>query len=159
MKKIIVVLLVVLCSVTLGCKSSVSLPPPTTSTVTEITEVKRDTIFITQPDQSSLQALLDCQDGKVVIKEIIKEVPGEVILQSPVLNLTDNRLTVDCYAEAQRLFAEWKEQHVNRREEIRVPYPIEKELSGWQIFQIWCGRLFMLLCLLTCVGLIYKLKK
>jgi hypothetical protein len=44
---------------------------------------------------------------------------------------------------------------------IRVPYPVEviKEkkarLSGWQNFQMWCGRLFLLFALLT-IGIIIR---
>ena len=40
------------------------------------------------------------------------------------------------------------------RDTIRVPYPIEvakeikKPLSGWQNFQIWCGRIALIVALL-----------
>lgn len=48
---------------------------------------------------------------------------------------------------------------------IRVPYPVEvvrqvkAPLSGWQNFQLWCGRALLALALLAGLYLILKLKK
>ncbi len=48
---------------------------------------------------------------------------------------------------------------------IRVPYPVEvvkevkKPLSGWQNFQVWCGRIALLLATLAIVYFVLKLKK
>ena len=48
---------------------------------------------------------------------------------------------------------------------IRVPYPVEvvKEvkapLSGWQNFQVWCGRIALTLALLAIIYFAWKLKK
>ena len=45
---------------------------------------------------------------------------------------------------------------------IRVPYPVEvvkevkKPLSSWQNFQVWCGRIALVILLLICV---WKLKR
>ena len=47
---------------------------------------------------------------------------------------------------------------------IRVPYPVEviKEvkapLTGWQSFQIWCGRFALFALLLVCIYFVWKLK-
>ncbi|MEN6619733.1 MAG: hypothetical protein ABFC28_09650 [Rikenellaceae bacterium] len=47
---------------------------------------------------------------------------------------------------------------------IRVPYPVEvvKQvkalLSGWQNFQIWCGRLALFASLCVCIYFVWKLK-
>jgi hypothetical protein len=41
---------------------------------------------------------------------------------------------------------------------IRVPYPVEvikevkKPLTGWQNFQVWCGRIILLLSLLSFIS-------
>ena len=43
------------------------------------------------------------------------------------------------------------------RDTIRVPYPIEvakevkKPLSGWQNFQVWCGRIALIIVALLCI--------
>jgi len=48
---------------------------------------------------------------------------------------------------------------------IRVPYPVEvvkevkKPLSGWQNFQVWCGRIALALALLAIIYFALKLKK
>jgi hypothetical protein len=48
---------------------------------------------------------------------------------------------------------------------IRVPYPVEvikegtKPLTGWQNFQVWCGRIALLLAMLAVVYFALKLKK
>ena len=45
---------------------------------------------------------------------------------------------------------------------IHVPYPVEvvkeakKPLSSWQNFQVWCGRIALIILLLICV---WKLKR
>jgi hypothetical protein len=50
---------------------------------------------------------------------------------------------------------------------IRVPYPVEvvksvkakKVLSGWQNFQIWCGRIALITVLFFIVFFIVRLRK
>ena len=48
---------------------------------------------------------------------------------------------------------------------IRVPYPVEvvkevkKPLTGWQNFQVWCGRIALTLILLVIIYFALKLKK
>jgi len=48
---------------------------------------------------------------------------------------------------------------------IRVPYPVdvvievEKPLSGWQNFQVWCGRMALVLALLIIIYIVLKMKK
>ena len=48
------------------------------------------------------------------------------------------------------------------RDTIRVPYPIEKikevkkPLSGWQNFQIWCGRIALIALLLVIIHFVRK---
>ncbi len=48
---------------------------------------------------------------------------------------------------------------------IRVPYPVEvikevkKPLSSWQNFQVWCGRISLIVVLFAIVYFVLKLKK
>ena len=48
---------------------------------------------------------------------------------------------------------------------IRVPYPVElikevkKPLSGWQNFQVWCGRIALVTVLFLLIFFVLKLKK
>jgi hypothetical protein len=48
---------------------------------------------------------------------------------------------------------------------IRVPYPVEvvkqvkAPLSGWQNFQVWCGRIALVVLVLVGIYFVLKLKK
>jgi hypothetical protein len=48
---------------------------------------------------------------------------------------------------------------------IRVPYPVEvvkqvkKRLTGWQNFQVWCGRIALVGVLFLLIFFVLKLKK
>ena len=48
---------------------------------------------------------------------------------------------------------------------IRVPFPVEvikqvkKPLSSWQNFQVWCGRITLIILLFLIVYFVLKLKK
>lgn len=139
----------------LSCKSN-SVPLQTTKTVT-IKETVHDTVFKIEKDNSYYQALLECQNGKVIIKTKSEKPSKNGKLEPPVVNVTDNKLTVDCNLKEQELYAKWKSQQI--KEIVEVPVPVEKKLSNWQSFQIWCGRLFLLLFALFCLGVYLKLKK
>jgi len=53
--------------------------------------------------------------------------------------------------------------HIN--DTIRIPYPVEvvkqvkKPLTGWQNFQIWCGRIALLVVLFLLIYFVLKMKK
>lgn len=108
MKKIKLGCLFVLITLLVSCASTkpVVVKNETTTTQT-ITETVHDTIFKIEKDSSYYQALLDCQDGKVVVKNVIQSEPGRN-LKSPKVRIDNNTLTVDCEARAQELFAQWK---------------------------------------------------
>ena len=48
---------------------------------------------------------------------------------------------------------------------IRVPYPVEvvkqvkKPLTGWQNFQVWCGRIALVIVLFLLIYFVLRLKK
>ena len=50
------------------------------------------------------------------------------------------------------------------RDTIQVPYPVEVikqvkvPLSGWQNFQVWCGRLALVILLLVGIYFVWKVK-
>lgn len=151
----------------IACGGSKKILKPTQSTDRIITEkeIIKDTIFYTKPDASTLQALIDCQNGKAVIKEVIKSESGDFILQPPKIQFKDNILTVDCEAKAQKLLATWKEKH--KQETVTVTKTeykeIQKKLTKWQTLSLWVGQiiitLFISACLVYLIGLgLKKLK-
>ena len=126
-----------------------------TQTIT-IKETVRDTIFKIEKDSSSYQALLECQNGKVVIKQVVQAEPGRT-LKSPTVRLDSNQLKIDCEARAQELLAHYKNTHQTSNEVIRVPFEVNK-LTWWQKTQINLFRIFAILSLLLATWLFVKSK-
>lgn len=127
-----------------------------TTTEKTITETVHDTIFKIEADSSIYQALVDCQNGKVVVKEVIKAEPGRN-LKSPKVRIDNNKLKVDCEAEAQRLFAQWKSTHETEKIFVSKEIPVKvNELTWWQQTQI---RLFWVFLIIILVTLIWRLIK
>ncbi|MGE8342724.1 MAG: hypothetical protein ACN6OI_16970 [Flavobacterium sp.] len=130
--------------VLVSCKS----PKPVlseekTKTIT-IKETVHDTVFKIQKDSSSFKALLECQNGKVVVKNVTQAEPGRT-LKSPKVRLDNNKLNVDCELKEQELYARWKSQQV-KETEVKTINSIKfvNYLTFWQKVQIWLGRIFLL---------------
>lgn len=95
-----------------------------------ITETVHDTIFKIEKDSSYYQALLDCQDGKVIVKNVSQSEPGRT-LKSPKVRLENNILQVDCEAKAQELFAKWKSTHETEVTTIIKEVPVTTNILTW----------------------------
>ena len=129
-----------------SCSSSkpIVLQNETTKT---IIETVHDTVFKIEKDSSSLQALLECQNGKVVIKQIVQGEPGRT-LNSPKVRIADNLLKVDCEVRAQELLAHYKNTH-EANTIIKTLPPIEvNRLTNWQKAQINLFRIYAVITLL-----------
>lgn len=148
-----------------GCRSV--RPPVTTNQIVErtntVTIVQRDTVFITQPDSSFYKAWIECVNGKPVIKSGSEKASPGKYLEKPGVKLNGNELLVDCKAKAQELFAQWQEQYVKEHEKETITLPpveVEKQLSWWQVTQIWAGRIALgLLAILLGFALFKKYLK
>lgn len=146
MKKYLKQILVVLSMVFLvSCSSpKPALAESKTHTIT-VTETVHDTIFKIEKDSSSYQALLACQNGKVVVANVAQAEPGRS-LKSPRVRIENNHLSVDCEARAQELLAHWKSKQVK---EVQVKNITTtkwiNQLTFWQKVQIWLGRIFLVL--------------
>lgn len=144
-----------------SCKSSIPLASNTTKTVT-ITEVVRDTVIKVEKDNSYYQALLKCQEGKVVIDKTPTTTPKATAgknLAAPKVNIDNNVLSVDCEARAYELFHKWKEVFKAEVVSERIPYPVERELTFWQKLFIWFGKVFLILLLAALIYWLIKFKK
>lgn len=116
-----------------------------TSTIKTITETVHDTIFKIEKDSSYYQALLDCQDGKVVVKNVTQSEPGRN-LKSPKVRIENNKLEVDCEARAQQLFAQWKSLHETEIVYVTKEVPvITNHLTWWQETKIMLFWLFLII--------------
>lgn len=168
MKKIFLGLLAIY-AVLVSCKSQLP-PQETKETVTKVVkEVVHDTVFTIEKDKATYEALLKCQDEKVVIIQdtvlIGKANANEHVdrvLEPPEVRITgDNKLICDCETKAQELFARWKSEHtiITKDKITRIPYEVEKKLSWWQKTNIILGKAFITLLVVLIVYGVYSLKK
>lgn len=129
-----------------------------TKTIT-ITETVHDTVFKIEKDSSSFRALLECQNGKVILKNVTQAEPGRT-LKSPKVRLENNKLTVDCELKKQELYAYWKSKQVKEQDvkTIRTTKFVN-HLTFWQKIQIWLGRLLLLVFLFLIARFLYKIYK
>ncbi len=113
-----------------------------------ITQTVHDTIFKVEKDSSSLAALIECQNGKAVIKNISQSEPGRN-LKSPKVRIENNILKVDCEARANELLAKYKSTHVESRNKKTITNTIEvNKLTFFQELQIKGFRLLIVILLL-----------
>jgi hypothetical protein len=124
-----------------------------------IKEIVHDTTFVTVADTATYKALLDCQNGKVVVKNVLSNTEGKNHLKKPKVKIDNNQITVDCEAKAQKLFAQWKSQQKETVITKTIPVEIEKPLTLWQRVQMWAGDIFLLLLLILAIGWFLKFKK
>lgn len=119
-----------------------------------IIETVHDTLFTVEKDSSYLAALLECQNGKVVIKGVTGTASGRK-LKPPKVVIQDNQLSVDCYAEAEILFASWKSTYISRHTHVTQPV-ITNELSWFQKTQIYIGRFLLFVLVLLVLLKLFK---
>lgn len=139
-----------------SCSSSkpIVLQNETTKT---IIETVHDTVFKIEKDSSSLEALLECQNGKVVIKQIVQGEPGRT-LNSPKVRIADNLLKVECEVKAQELLAHYKNRY-EANTTIKTLPPIEvNKLTNWQKAQINLFRIYAVITLLLGAWVFIKSK-
>lgn len=121
-----------------------------------ITETLHDTVFKIAKDSSSYNALLECLNGKVVLKNVIQAEPGRT-LKSPRVRLDNNKLQVDCNLKEQELYAHWKSKQVKDVQEKTITITqFTNYLTFWQKVQIWLGRLLLLILLFLIGRFLYK---
>jgi len=126
--------------------------------VTEkVVEKVRDTVFKLVPDSSSYKALLECQNGKVKIKDVLEQKKGSKNLKKPKVSIDDKGvLIVDCQTEITELRAKLKDKETIKTIEIEVPVLVPAEITGWVWFQIWMGRIFLFLLIGLLIGFLAK---
>ncbi|UUF16660.1 MULTISPECIES: hypothetical protein [Flavobacterium] len=124
-----------------------------------ITETLHDTVFKIAKDSSSYNALLDCINGKVVLKNVIQAEPGRT-LKSPRVRLDNNKLSVDCDLKEQELYAFWKSKQVKDVQEKTITITkFVNYLTFWQKVQIWLGRILLIALFFLLLRFIYKIYK
>ena len=132
--------------------------PPAESTETVIqhdtvTSVK-DSLIPLPTDSGLIRALLECREGKVVIRQIEEIRPGKKVV--PFIDLKNNVLTAGAKIDSSSIYFTWKETHI-RESKVQLKV-IEKpvyKVTGFQNFLIWSGKIsWMILMVVIGVALI-----
>lgn len=107
----------------------------------------KDSIISLPSDSGLIKALLECRDGKVVIKEILEVKPGNRVI--PFLNLQNNILTTGAKIDSSSIYFSWKETHIkeSRIESTTIEKPVYK-VTGLQNFLIWSGGIAWVIALI-----------
>ena len=102
-----------------------------------VTSVK-DSLIPMPADSGLIKALLECRDGKVVVKEILEAKPGKRVV--PFLSVQNNVLTTGAKIDSSSIYFAWKETHIreSRIESKTIEKPVYK-VTGFQNFLIWSG--------------------
>lgn len=125
-----------------------------------VTEQVHDTVYVVQADTSHFVADLVVSDSGKVSLSNVNITPGDYI-RVPKVIIRNNRISIDCTAEAQRLFKQWKSKNVvqNKTRIITKTKLVEKELTFWQNFEIWTGRIALIICVLGLIGYLIRKRK
>lgn len=143
--------------VLVSCKSPKPVLSEEKSKTITITETVHDTVFKIEKDSSSFRALLECQNGKVILKNVTQAEPGRS-LKSPKVRLDNNKLNIDCELKEQELYARWKSKQVKEIEVKTInTTKFVNYLTFWQKVQIWLGRLLLLVLLFLIARFLYKI--
>ena len=151
-----IVLLFLSLIVLASCGSSKPAIIETKESNTIITQTVHDTVVKIEQDSSSYKALLECQNGKVIIKQVTQTEPGR-ILKSPKVRLEGATLIVDCEAKAQEAVLHYINTHQVDTTTHTIPVKVN-ELTTWQEIQIWGFRLFSLTLLVFAAFIYIKSK-
>jgi len=102
-----------------------------------VTSVK-DSLIPLPADSGWLKALLECQNGKVVVKEILEAKSGKRVI--PFFSVQNNVLTTGAKIDSSSIYFAWKETHIrdSRIESRTIEKPVFK-VTGLQNFLIWSG--------------------
>ena len=98
----------------------------------------KDSLIPLPSDSGLIKALLECRDGKVVVKEILEVKPGKRVV--PFLTLQNNILTTGAKIDSSSIYYSWKETQIreSRIESRTIEKPVYK-VTGLQNFLIWSG--------------------
>ena len=118
-----------------------------------VTSVK-DSLIPLPADSGLIKALLECQDGKVVVKEILSIKPGKRVI--PFFSVQNNVLTTGAKIDSSSIYFSWKETHIreSRIESKTIEKPVYK-VPGFQNFLIWSGGIaWAIIVILVAIKLI-----
>jgi hypothetical protein len=127
-----------------------------TEVKTEVIEKVKDTVIYIPGDSSLIEALLECDSLRnVQLKSIVTIEPGKTI--KPTVSLKNNVASFQCKVDSAAIAVLYIERFLSRDSSAynyhsnNVLTVIEKRVNyvtGWQWFQIWFGRIVLIILLI-----------
>lgn len=145
MKAIKVIFLLLLLA---SCKA----PAPVTQVPIETrTTVTERLVPVPVPaDSAVLEALFECDSNYNVLLKSFNEIKSQRMESN--LGFSDGKLSYEAKKPADSVQTFERTIEIEKEVPVEVPVPYEVNvLTGWQWFQIWCGRIFGGLFLLVAV--------
>lgn len=112
------------------------------------------------PDSATIKALLECdENGKVILSwlDVANSKNAQALLTIDSLG----NLLAKMQTQTDTIYLPSKEVTVTKQ--VKVPYPVEKELTKWQQFRMnfggWAIGIVIITILFVIGRIIYKLKK
>jgi len=141
MKKIVFVLMVLGLLISCRTKKEAMLPPVV---LNNLDSTSVETKYVQLPaDSSWFYALLACDsNNQVIMKSIIS---GSTQGLQNNFNFDKGVLSSKTVKPKDSVSYQVIVRVISRSVAVPQPYPVEKELSKWQGFEIICGRLFLLI--------------
>ena len=112
------------------------------------------------PDSATIRALLECdENGKVVLAWL--DIANSKNAQAQLTIDSLGNLLAKMKTQPDTVYLPSKEVTVTK--EVKVPYPVEKELTKWQQFRMdfggWAIGIVIITILVVVGRMVYKLKK
>lgn len=112
------------------------------------------------PDSATIRALLECDEkGKVVLNWL--DIANSKNAQAQLTIDSLGNLLAKMRTQPDTVYLPSKEITVTK--EVKVPYPVEKELTKWQKFRIdfggWAIGIVIITTFVVVWRMVYKLKK
>ena len=161
MNKILILIMIVVLLAGCGSKKHVPVVVTATDSIRQtITRTITEKEIVLPPDSALIRALLACDSLGNVYLKTIKTLQGERVRQS--IQLEGNILKATATDQArERHYTQQTGETLIRYREIPVTVPVTVEvnrLSSWQAFQIWMGRIALILMILFAGWRIFKAK-
>ena len=112
------------------------------------------------PDSATIRALLECdENGKVVLNWL--DIANSKNAQAQLVIDSLGNLLAKMRTQPDTVYLPSKEVTVSK--EVKIPYPVEKELTRWQQFRLdvggWAIGIVIITILIVFGRFVYKLKK
>ena len=153
-----ILLLFISLATLVSCISKKPADPVILTKTQTIKEVVRDTVFQAKADSSFYQALIECQNGKPVLRQTMESTPGKHLKTPNVTLSKEGVLEVKSESPPQDFKYQWTEKSTAETVPTIVPCPEPKEKPyPWYVTgQLWAGRLLLLILLLIVIEFLYK---